>query len=240
MAWDVWHSLVAFAQQFPRDDRDLALAAAAVTTLSALLGWVRAARRRAQLRRELDIRTREFAALRSKYEGELKWRTAAERYRARTSGSPDNEAGANKAGDLANAPDAVSRGAGAPAGGGLGAGDGPVALGASVARDRRAVLLTWTLFAGVFAAAVFAVASNTSVGVAAFWGKLVSAGLAVLMVSTPLLIVGLYFCPSLLAAYRRHARRNLIFAFNLLLGWTGLGWGVALAWSLGGVRSAEP
>jgi hypothetical protein len=41
-----------------------------------------------------------------------------------------------------------------------------------------------------------------------------------------------YFLPGLIAADRRHRNRYAIFALNLLLGWTFLGWVAALVWSL--------
>jgi ABC-type transport system involved in cytochrome c biogenesis permease component len=49
-----------------------------------------------------------------------------------------------------------------------------------------------------------------------------------------LLIVGLllYFVPSVVAFVRSHHNKWAIFALNLLLGWTFLGWIAALVWSL--------
>ena len=41
----------------------------------------------------------------------------------------------------------------------------------------------------------------------------------------------LYLVPYTVAASREHPRVNWILWTNLLLGWTGLGWLVALAWS---------
>lgn len=40
------------------------------------------------------------------------------------------------------------------------------------------------------------------------------------------------FLPSLLAIWRRHRQIPALFAFNLLFGWTGIGWGLAMVWSL--------
>ena len=42
----------------------------------------------------------------------------------------------------------------------------------------------------------------------------------------------LYFVPFLIAASRDHHRTGVIFIINLFLGWTFLGWVVALAWGL--------
>jgi hypothetical protein len=51
------------------------------------------------------------------------------------------------------------------------------------------------------------------------------------------LLVVLYFLPSLTAASRGHHNRAAIFALNLLLGWTFLGWVAALVWSLTAPRA---
>lgn len=47
-----------------------------------------------------------------------------------------------------------------------------------------------------------------------------------------ILLLLLYFLPSLIAGLRSHNNLNSVFALNLLLGWTVLGWVVALVWSL--------
>lgn len=41
----------------------------------------------------------------------------------------------------------------------------------------------------------------------------------------------LYFAPFLIALLRRHRNTVSILLTNLLLGWTGIGWIVALIWS---------
>ncbi len=49
-----------------------------------------------------------------------------------------------------------------------------------------------------------------------------------------LLLLGLlvYFTPTMVARDRRHVNVVPIFVLNLLLGWTLLGWVVALVWAL--------
>ena len=47
-----------------------------------------------------------------------------------------------------------------------------------------------------------------------------------------LIILLLYFVPSVVAFVRHHHNQWAIFALNLLLGWTLLGWIGALVWSL--------
>lgn len=42
----------------------------------------------------------------------------------------------------------------------------------------------------------------------------------------------LYLLPTVIAATRGHHNTGAIFALNLLLGWTALGWIVAFVWSL--------
>ncbi len=46
-----------------------------------------------------------------------------------------------------------------------------------------------------------------------------------------ILIFGLYLLPSLISFLRRNKNYLAIFLFNFLLGWTGIGWVVALVWS---------
>lgn len=43
--------------------------------------------------------------------------------------------------------------------------------------------------------------------------------------------VCLYVFPSIVAANRKHKNGNAIFILNLFLGWTFLGWIVALIWA---------
>ena len=43
-----------------------------------------------------------------------------------------------------------------------------------------------------------------------------------------LLGIGLYFVPSLIAVARQTHNATGIFLFNLFLGWTGIGWFIAL------------
>lgn len=49
-----------------------------------------------------------------------------------------------------------------------------------------------------------------------------------------LLIVGgvIYFLPTIIAFNRGTRNGGAIFALNLLLGWTFIGWGIALVWAL--------
>lgn len=46
--------------------------------------------------------------------------------------------------------------------------------------------------------------------------------------------ISLYLLPAFIAWRRRHLDVLAIFALNLLLGWTALGWIAALVWSLTG------
>ena len=52
-----------------------------------------------------------------------------------------------------------------------------------------------------------------------------------------LLLLVVYLAPAIVAFARRHRRRWAILTFNVVLGWTGLGWIGALVWSLS--RSAR-
>lgn len=49
-----------------------------------------------------------------------------------------------------------------------------------------------------------------------------------------MLTLGFYLLPSLIAAFRNHTSGGGILVINVLLGWTILGWIIALAWSVSG------
>ena len=71
---------------------------------------------------------------------------------------------------------------------------------------------------------------------------LVAFGVLILIAMNPgstlsyVLIIGsiifAYFLPTIVAAARKHNNEGAIFALNLLLGWTFLGWVAALVWAL--------
>lgn len=48
-----------------------------------------------------------------------------------------------------------------------------------------------------------------------------------------------FFLPSFIAMLRGHNNTFAIFLTNLLLGWSGIGWIVALIWSFTSIRKAE-
>ena len=60
-------------------------------------------------------------------------------------------------------------------------------------------------------------------------------GLAALIFLLPL-----YFLPAIIASRRKHQSSGGIFALNLLLGWTFLGWVIALVWSCSAVSRPYP
>lgn len=57
------------------------------------------------------------------------------------------------------------------------------------------------------------------------------AGVAILAVAA-LIALALYFLPTIVAYRKQKANRAAIFAVNLFLGWTFLGWLFALIWAL--------
>jgi hypothetical protein len=79
------------------------------------------------------------------------------------------------------------------------------------------------------ALAVFALLSAVLAGAPSSVGKIAA-------LITGLVLVGFlfwfYFLPALIARERSHPNVEAIFAINLLLGWTLVGWVVALAWAL--------
>lgn len=52
-------------------------------------------------------------------------------------------------------------------------------------------------------------------------------------------VVLLYFLPAIVAQQRGHHNTGAILLLNVLLGWTVLGWIVALVWSATAVRVAR-
>lgn len=47
-----------------------------------------------------------------------------------------------------------------------------------------------------------------------------------------IVLIILYFLPTLVAQYRYHSKTSAIFVLNLLLGWAfGIGWVIALVWA---------
>jgi hypothetical protein len=61
-----------------------------------------------------------------------------------------------------------------------------------------------------------------------------NAGQMILFLAIAIII---YFIPNWIASVRKHHNANAIFITNLLLGWTALGWIVALIWSLTAVKA---
>lgn len=59
------------------------------------------------------------------------------------------------------------------------------------------------------------------------------------MTPLTLLIVVLYFVPTLIANSRGHPNWPAICALNVLLGWTVLGWVASFVWSLTAVRRSS-
>ena len=51
-----------------------------------------------------------------------------------------------------------------------------------------------------------------------------------------IILLGIYLIPTWVAFARRHHDRVAILVLNLLLGWSVLGWIVALVWALTAVR----
>ena len=47
-----------------------------------------------------------------------------------------------------------------------------------------------------------------------------------------LLILALYFTPTIIAVKRNHLQKTAIILINVLLGWSFIGWVIALIWSV--------
>ncbi len=52
-----------------------------------------------------------------------------------------------------------------------------------------------------------------------------------LTLSITLFVIGVYFMPAMCAYFNHKRARTGIFLLNLLLGWTALGWIIALIWA---------
>ncbi len=95
---------------------------------------------------------------------------------------------------------------------------------------RKASRLTWLILGGVFFAAwfiaMFLLSERTG-------REAIGSIMAIL---STVIVLGLYFIPAIVARRRDHHQRLAIFFLNLLLGWTLLGWIIALIWSLTAVR----
>jgi hypothetical protein len=57
----------------------------------------------------------------------------------------------------------------------------------------------------------------------------------VIAMSVLMFLIGMYFLPAIIAGVRGHQSTAAIFVLNMLLGWTMIGWIVALIWSLSAV-----
>ena len=54
------------------------------------------------------------------------------------------------------------------------------------------------------------------------------------------IVFGLYFLPSIVASRRAMASKNSVFVINLFLGWTFIGWIIALSMAVGQAKSNKP
>lgn len=52
----------------------------------------------------------------------------------------------------------------------------------------------------------------------------------------PVIALGIYLIPTLVAGACNTTAVPLIFVFNLLLGWTGIGWLLSLVWAFAGEK----
>ena len=62
----------------------------------------------------------------------------------------------------------------------------------------------------------------------------------ILILIVVLLAVNFYLIPSYIAEFRRHPQTKTILVLNILLGWTIIGWGVALFASIEQIDPLNP
>jgi hypothetical protein len=53
----------------------------------------------------------------------------------------------------------------------------------------------------------------------------------ILVLMAPFVLLFLYFVPAVVSFTREHPQHLAIFVLNLLLGWTAIGWIIALVWA---------
>ncbi|QCG97805.1 superinfection immunity protein [Azospirillum sp. TSA2s] len=58
---------------------------------------------------------------------------------------------------------------------------------------------------------------------------------ALLIIS--LICIAIYFLPTIVAVNRDHTSKGGVIVINIFLGWTFLGWVIALAWAFSGKHS---
>lgn len=71
------------------------------------------------------------------------------------------------------------------------------------------------------------------------WGLIIIILLAVMALLLTAVLLLAYFSPYLVALRRGHQNTAWIFLLTLFLGWTLLGWIIALVWSFGTVRPRD-
>jgi hypothetical protein len=103
----------------------------------------------------------------------------------------------------------------------------------------QSVIRYWAINLSVLAAVLFGFYVFFVVGAAGILLALHSPSEArnagtglILLIGLALVALWIYLLPSYVAARRRHANMPALFAFNVLLGWTFLGWALALVWAL--------
>jgi hypothetical protein len=86
------------------------------------------------------------------------------------------------------------------------------------------LIIVWTVVLLVGLSSIIVIAQQTNINP--------------VLLALPFVGLWFYFLPSINARERRHPNVGAIFVVNLFLGWTFLGWVVALAWSYTKVSEA--
>jgi hypothetical protein len=60
------------------------------------------------------------------------------------------------------------------------------------------------------------------------------------LICVGIIALAVYFIPVVIALMRGHPDTLAISAVCILFGWSFLGWGIALVWSLTGIRKPQP
>ena len=62
-------------------------------------------------------------------------------------------------------------------------------------------------------------------------------GLSIWQIGVLLIAIPIHLSPSIIAFVRDHSHKWAVVAINVLTGWTGIGWIVALVWALIGKKT---
>jgi hypothetical protein len=98
--------------------------------------------------------------------------------------------------------------------------------------------VAWAVFGVLSVVAAIIVAIRVAQHAGVTLAEILSTfGGSAILVLISVVAIGIYFAPTIVAAIRRHPNTAPIVVVNILLGWTLVGYVVALAWSLTAIQA---